>query len=125
MTNQESSTINAELKAGLAMHTGSEVWYRHWTNELVYTEGIEYLADKAKAYWLIDLVASWRIDARIRNEPFIVWKLTVNADRTAVAVADDGDGRELARQVITWTDFPLDEVSLYLTDGTLLLPGEY
>ena len=45
--------------------------------------------------------------------------------RPATAIADDGNGRELARQDISLTDFPLDEVSLYLTDNTLLLPSEY
>ena len=55
----------------------------------------------------------------------MVWKLSVKPDHTAIAVADDGNGRELARQDISLTDFPLDEVSLYLTDNTLLLPSEY
>lgn len=115
----------AKLLASLAMHTGSECVFRHWTGRLVYTEGVEDLAQQAGAYWLIDLVASWTIDGAMRDEEFVVWNLTVNAVRTAVAVADDGNGRELARQDIEYTDFPLDEIKLYLIDGTLLLPSEY
>jgi len=42
-----------------------------------------------------------------------------------VAIADDGNGNELLRQAIPYTDFPLDEITLYLTERTLLLPGEY
>jgi hypothetical protein len=53
------------------------------------------------------------------------WKLTVNPDRTAVAIADDGNGNEILRQYIEVTDFPLDEITLFLTDRTLLLPSEY
>ena len=40
-------------------------------------------------------------------------------------LGDDGTGREVARQVIEFTDFPLDEIKLYLDQGTLILPGEY
>ena len=54
-----------------------------------------------------------------------MWTLTVAADHTAVASADDGNGREVARQDIEFTDFPLDQIKLYLAEGTLLLPGEY
>lgn len=125
MEAQQAHNIKAELEAGLAMHTGSTRWFRHWTRRLVYTEGVQFLAEKASAYWLIDLVASWCPHQSLRNEEFVVWKLSVKPDRTATAIADDGNGRELARQDIPWTDFPLDEVSLYLTDNTLLLPSEY
>ena len=92
---------------------------------MTYTEGVQYLAEKASAYWLIDLVASWCPHQSIRHEEFVVWTLTVKPDRTAIATADDGNGHEIARQHIPWTDFPLNEVSLYLTDDTLLLPSEY
>jgi hypothetical protein len=115
----------AKLLASLAMHTGSECVFRHWTSSIVYTEGVQDLAEQARAYWLIDLIASWQIDPAVRDEAFVVWNLTVNTDHTAVAVADDGNGRELARQNIEYTDFPLDEIKLYLTDNTLLLPSEY
>lgn len=125
MESQESHDAKADLESGLAMHTGSTRWFRHWSRRLVYTEGVQYLAEKASAYWLIDLVASWCPHASLRNEEFVLWKLTVKADHSAVAIADDGNGRELARQDIAWTDFPLDEVSFYFTDGTLLLPSEY
>lgn len=125
MEPHETSPIKTELESGLAMHTGSTCLFRHWSRRLVYTEGVQYLAQKASAYWLIDLIASWCPHASIRAEEFVLWKLTVKPDRTATAIADDGNGRELARQDIPWTDFPLDEVSLYFTDGTLLLPSEY
>lgn len=109
----------------LAMHTGSECCFRHWTGRLVYTEGVQFLARQAGAYWLIDLVASWMPDPRLVGEEFVVWKLTVQPDHTAIAIADDGNGNELTRQEIEFTDFPLEEISLYLTNSTLLLPSEY
>jgi hypothetical protein len=125
METQATPNIRSELKAGLSMHTGTTRWFRHWSRHFTYTEGVQYLAEKASAYWLIDLVASWCPHPSIRHEEFVVWKLTVRPDRTAVVIADDGNGKELTRQDIPWTDFPLDEVDLYLTDDTLLLPSEY
>jgi hypothetical protein len=57
-----------DLLAGLAMHTGTATWFRHWTGSLVYTEGVKYLAETFGAYWLIDLVASWCPHKNLRGE---------------------------------------------------------
>jgi hypothetical protein len=125
MSTDDKQATRQRLLDGLAHHTGSEAVFRHWSKRLVYTEGVRYLAEQANAYWLIDLIASWCPDPRIQAREFIHWKLTVNVDRTAVAIADDGDENEILRQAIPHTDFPLDEITLYLTNETLLLPGEY
>jgi hypothetical protein len=86
---------------------------------------VQDLAEQAGAYWLIDLIASWMLAPIVQTEEFVVWKLSVKPDHTALAVAEDGNGNELARQEIEYSDFPLEEISLYLTDNTLLLPSEY
>jgi len=114
-----------DLLAGLAMFTGTETWFRHWSGRFTYTEGLKYLAEAAQAFWLIDLIASWAPHARLRREDFIAWKLIVRTDRTATITADDGNGRVLITQDIPFTDFPLDEITLHLTDHVLLLPSEY
>ncbi len=110
---------------GLAGHIGTEQWFRHWSRRFTYTEGVRYLAEEAQAYWLIDLVASWCPHPSLRREAFIVWKLQVRPDHSAIATADDGNGRVLATQEIPLSDFPLDEITLYLTDNVLLLTSEY
>jgi hypothetical protein len=125
MTNAPETSRKERLLAHLAMHIGSECVFRHWSRRLVYTEGVQCLAQEAEAYWLIDLIASYVPHPKMREQAFVVWKLTVNASRTALAVADDGNGKEILRQEIAFTDFPLDEITLYLTDNTLLLPTEY
>ena len=109
----------------LGRFTGDLERYRHWTRRLIYTPGIQHLAEKAGAYWLIDLVASWQLKPEVSQEDFQVWKLVVRPDRTATAIAT-GDGQGvLTSQDIPWTDFPLDEITVWLIDRTLLLPGEY
>ena len=115
----------AAIERALAQHSGSLDRFRHWTKHIIYTPGVEDMAKLCSAYWLIDLVASHQITASVRAEEFQVWTLTAAADRTGLAVADDGNGREIARQAIEFTDFPLPEIKLYLDQGTLMLPGEY
>ena len=114
-----------KLLNGLAGFTGSETWYRHWTRRLIHTEGVQYLAKQAGAYWLVDLVASWCQHPAILGQDFVVWHLRVNDDRSAEACATDGNDGELVRQSLSFTDFPLAQIELYLTDNTLLLPSEY
>lgn len=126
MQQTSSKPLDAEqIKAILADHIGSLERYRHWTGRLIYTPGIHDLAELCGAFWLIDLVASHQINPAVRAEEFQVWTLTVAADRTARAVCDDGDGRVIVTQDIAFSDFPLPEISLYCTDGVLLLPSEY
>jgi len=123
-----------ELEANLAQFYGSENYYKASFGRVVYTDGVKYLADHAGAYWLVDAVASYQ-GRNLAGEEFQEWRLTVDLEaRAAVLVADDGNGRELARQVIEYTDFPLEEVTLYLVYGSLdgvtpcwvlMLPNEY
>ena len=125
MQTEEAQNKRTELQAGLAMHTGTETFFRHWAGSMLFTEGIHFLAEQANAFWLIDNVAWGRLNPRVSREAFVAWKLRVNADRSAELIADDGNSAELLRQHVPWTDFPLEEITLYLTDGVLLLPSEY
>ena len=130
-------TLAEELQAGLAGFYGTEHYYGHWTSRLIWTDGVQYLAEKAGAYWLIDAIASWQIKPKVRREPFQVWTLKVNreakadpnADKPPVMAVltgkDDEPGRVLARQEIEFTDFPLDSIKLYVEGGVLLLPSEH
>jgi hypothetical protein len=44
----------------------------------------------------------------------------------ALLICENGNKKELARQEIEFTDFPLEEgIKLYLSGGVLLLPSEY
>ena len=118
-------TRKEDLLRELAQFTGDLDRYRHWTGQLIYTPGIHRLAERAGAFWLIDLIASWQLDPKVRREPFQVWTLDVKPDQTAIAVATDGSATILASQTIEFTDFPLPTISVWLEDGTLLLPGEH
>jgi len=114
--------------ADLRQFTGSEQWYRHGINRSVlFTDGAKYVADTGGAYWLLDEIAlAQRYDKRVAGEEFQFWKLAVNLDQhTGVLTCDDGNGNIVYSKPIPFTDFPLEEISLYFTNNTILLPSEY
>ena len=117
----------AALECDLAQFCGTENWWKHWTGRITFTDGVKFLAEKAGAFWLIDLVASHQT-ARLQKEEFQVWILTVSRNRTPMAVATcqtDTDEPLLVRQEIDYTDFPLPSIKLWLVGGVLMLPNEY
>ena len=106
----------------LEQFTGTEQYYKHWMG-LHYTDGVKYMAEVAGAYWLLDIIASYR-----RREPLQIWTLKVNRESEPMAVVtmrEDAGEPVKVRQEIPYTDFPLDEIKLYLIDGVILLPSEY
>ena len=122
------TTTNKTLNtADLAQFTGSENWYRHGINRRVlFTDGAKYVADQAGAYWLLDEIAIIQpYNLRVAAEEFQVWKLTVNADQTAVLTCEDGNDNVVYTKKIEYTDFPPDGITLYFTNNTILLPREY
>ena len=120
------------LQIKLLHCVGTSKLTRHnLVRNLLLSEGAILLANEAGAYWLLDAIASWQIDARARAEPFQTWDLRVDtATRAAVLSMTDGNSTDaIIRQEIDWTDFPLDGMTLWLVvDGdirVMLLPGEY
>lgn len=116
------------LQDDLKQFYGSGVLYRHPMNKnIVYTEGVQYLAEKGKAYWLIDDIcfAYQTIDA-IRNISFQTWVLKKNAEGEGATLrVEDGNKNLIKSFDIAFTDFPLPGITLWLIEGTLLLPSEY
>jgi hypothetical protein len=113
-------------KESLAHFTGTSHWYRHPLNRRVtYTDGAQHVAETGEAYWLLDEIAIPQIEQRYQNEEFQVWKLTVDLEKTSgVLTCDDGNGREISRKVIEYTDFPLDEITFYFENDVICLPSE-
>jgi hypothetical protein len=116
-----------EIEAGLKHHTGSEQVYAHALNrQYRYTDGVQFLAESAGAYWLIDAVVAWQHDPKVRAEPFQVWRLRKESHTGTWSLwCEDGNELRVATQAIEFSDFPLDGIDLYLVDKTILLPGEY
>ncbi|PZU88622.1 MAG: hypothetical protein DI529_05335 [Chryseobacterium sp.] len=114
-------------KADLAQFTGTEQWYRHpIARDILYTDGIQYLANTGGAYWLIDKVAFLQTHPRFKKQEFQVWTLKVDLEKSeAVLTCDDGNYNVIFTEKILYTDFPLDEIKIYFTGNVILLPSEY
>lgn len=120
---KDTQTLRSELR----QFSGSENWYRHGlVRRILFTDGVKYLADEAGAYWLLDEIAlAQQFDKAVAAEEFQLWKLNVKADHTAVLACEDGNGKTVLRKELEFTDFPLEEISFYCTNNTILLPSEY
>ena len=111
---------------------GTEHYYR--TNPgLLVTDGVKFLADNAGCYWLLDMVWSYLPVLRKSRDTFFVVVLTKEGvlDPGAIFTIQDDipPNRTYAQQAIEHTDFPLDEIVLYLSATeeafVLMLRSEY
>jgi len=120
-------TMKILSKSDVAQFTGSENWYRHGINRnALYTDGAQHVAEHGGAYWLLDEIAIIQpYNKAVAAEEFQVWKLAVRPDRTATLTCDDGNGNIVFTKQIEYTDFPLDEITLYFANRVILLPSEY
>lgn len=118
-----------EILNDLNQFTGSELYYIYsplFPNVRL-TEGAHYLANECNAYWLMDMIASYLPV----KDSFAIATLAVAADRTAAfTLCDDLPPKVVhASQDVPYTNFPLDEIKLYVQyDGErwiILLPSEY
>jgi hypothetical protein len=106
--------------------TATEMWHRHVLNpKMLYTDGVQYFAENAGngAYWLLDIMATELMDLH-KKEPFLHIQMLVGGSAARI-IADDGNGNEVWRREIEFTDCPEGVWRFYLTDNVLLLPSEY
>lgn len=121
--------FKSEIKQTLRQFTGTEAWHRHLPGVFL-TDGTKYLAEECGAYWLMDVIAS-HIPSVPKDETFTVAQLTVNTmNKAFFTLADDSPATKIyASQSISYTDFPLDEIKLYVIregdEWVILLPSEY
>ena len=115
----------------LVQATGTEHYWRVFpeNDKFLFTDGVKLMAEMCEAFWLITAVFSWQCEVKVRHEQFQVWILRFKDKERGddvLLICEDGNNKELARQEIDYTDFPLPEgIKLYLDGGVLMLPSEY
>ena len=93
----------------------------------VLTEGCEYVAEKAQAYWLFDAISSHLLEL---DADMVVSKLTVKKDGATLELTD-GNNEPLRTQHIEFTDFPEEGLIVIWSlkneqeAYTHMLPSEY
>lgn len=118
------------LACELSQFTGTEQWYQHpLMPSVTYTDGVQYFAEKAGAYWLLDILAT-EVAPLLKTEDFIKVVVSVKNEKAGIA-ADDGNGNVLWSRGISYTDCPDGDWSFYVLPGgpgmtsVILLPSEY
>jgi hypothetical protein len=123
----ETTMENADqIKKRLKQFIGSGIVYKHSLG-IFYTEGVQYLAEAASAYWLLDLIASHQTKEFLSNtklQDFQIWRLLVH-EKSGTLICEWDMNMEVLRQEIEYTDFPLQSIKLYLVSKVLMLPREY
>lgn len=123
-----------EILQTLPNFYGTENYHR-WSAmfpNFVLTDGAKYIAESCGAYWLMGAIASHR--ASYRNESFVVAVLGKVSDFHGngfyLSICDDIPSNKMfASQRIQFSDFPLDEIKMYLVKQgdlwVIMLPSEY
>lgn len=123
--------IQSKLKeSDLHQFSGTEIIYRNPVFGYLYTEGIRYVAIKGEAFWLLDTIGSYQHTKLFKKDRALqeiqFWKFTVDLEKKSGVLTCERDANDIVvTQKIHYTDFPLQKITIYVQNGTLLLPSEY
>tara|TARA_R110002073_G_scaffold527_3_gene4381 strand:- start:299 stop:679 length:381 start_codon:yes stop_codon:yes gene_type:complete len=120
-----------KIKAELQHFNGSETFFNIPLIGTFFTNGLKYLSNEAKCFWLI--VDTSVIAKSLLDKSYFITidfkRLTEKEQKEkeceAIINYSDGNCNILETHRYNVTDFPLDELRLYFVDNTLMLPSEY
>lgn len=124
------SMINKEeFENNLAQFQGCEKYYKYkfFGVEFLLTEGIYYLANHG-CYWFLDVIFSYQrdIEKQFPEEfEFQIWTIQKLKNGGWSIVGTDGDDFILKRQHVPFSDFPLEQFSVLLSQRVIMLKNEY
>jgi len=114
------------LRKELRQFIGTLAYHPHPSGHLVYTDGVAFLAERARLAWLIHLIAFWQPhalkDAWLREIQF--WELRIEDSKGTLTCLRDADDIAF-RQRLPKCDSALDYVRVYVQNGVLMLPSEH
>ena len=119
-------------QSDLSGFTGTESYYRNSFTAMQHTDGIQYLAQNAQCFWLIDAIGSYyrtHIKPNEELNSFCIWELTIDGTKATLVCKADSDTEPVITQEIEYTDFAeqcdINPLKLYQKYGVLLLPSEH
>ena len=117
-------TEESNLVAELRNFTGTEHYFVNpmyrW---MQYTDGVKYFANKAGAYWFLDMVGTELHDLA-RKEHFMTVDLIVRDGKSEILVTDGNDVVLWKRKDI-YTDCPTGTYRFYLQHNVFMITSEY
>jgi hypothetical protein len=106
------------------------MYYKHLfpgKSPILLTEGCKYVRDELNAYWLFDTILKYQSEPILKNVNFQIWELQrLKKDLSwLITCREELDAKPLIRHPIESSDFPLDNIRMWLIGGVTLLPSEY
>lgn len=114
-----------ELKQALDSFSGTEAYHKLSIAPIKCTDGIAWMAQNAKAFWLVDAIGSYQGDNRIKDLRMQFWHLKVEGKKGILWCEEDMNMPHLIEQKFSYTDFPEGDWIFYVVEDVLLLPAEY
>ncbi len=119
-----------EIQDGLKNFYGTEFY--HPISPLfpntVMTDGVKWLCEQARCYWLMDIIASYQ--PRCQKDPTLkdiqFWTLKVENSKGIITCERDSNDVAFS-QKIPYTDFPMEEIKIWVERGNYMvamLPSE-
>jgi len=100
-------------------------YHRHpLQGDFFLTDGVQYVAEKARAFWLLTEIIMVQYEPDIAWQRRQIWTLNVKKNRGASLVCTDSKGNQISSIDIHSTNFPLPTITLWLEDKTFMLPSE-
>jgi len=104
-------------------YTGTELYHQHLPG-FTFTDGVKALCDKCESYWLIDFIVSYQMKQQLKSEAFQKWEMKKMGEGRFRIHATDGNKKVLLIKAVQ-SDFPCDEVEIWMDNQIMLLPSEY
>lgn len=116
--------LKEEILETLPHFNGTEQLWEHRTfaGSIFLSGGCNFIREKAQCRWLFDLIFSHQL--KLKTESFQCWKLNRVDGNSFSVQCSDGNKTILVSQVISYSDFPLDEIEIWMIDSVCLLPSE-
>jgi len=147
--NKAMHTLNKTLcESDLEKFDGTTKYYSSNILNFVYTDGVQYLAERAKCYWLLFEIGISQYEKQIKGNKRLqemqFWTLKVNQDKSAKLLCEEDINIPVFEKELIYTSFPIPEIKLWLCNmaqfwssygerrgtnpekyGKLILPSEY
>ena len=112
----------------LSVFTGSLRWFEHPTfPTLLLTDGVRHVGEQANAWWLLDHIGlNYLHHPGFSRMDFQVWEILFDEKNEQMIIElQDGDGKKYVSWSFKEKTFPLERLSIWVTDNVLLLPSEW
>ena len=118
------------IKRALREFRCTEKYHKHLfpgKSPILLTDGCNFVRNECKAWWLFDAILSYQCEKILRDVNFQVWHFRqLKKDLSwELTCREDSDKKPIITQKIEFSDFPLEEIKIWVIDKVALLPSEY